>query len=252
MKVAEQLGSELFRTRKSPIRFAIWTTLVLLPALILVFPFRSSITVNEMVGSFVLAIVTLYLLLDFLYSRVYVYENGIIHRKLFARTRTVIFNELTQIFVRRWCVGFLKWRFAPHVTIFIDNESHHYKISSNFHRNNDIVDVIQDYIYRHSMHMLNQLFDAGEMLYFGDIQLSRTHLIVHGKSLERKDVGEISIRNGYVRVYEKNGKGGVKRLAFSKSKLSRVANFNMLCRFIEFNDVNVHKFGYHVFKLPFL
>lgn len=252
MKVPEQLGNLLFRSRKSPVRFACWTALVLIPALILVFPSRQSITVNEIIGGAVLGIITLYLLLDFLYSRVNVYENGLVHKRLFARTRIVLFNEFTQIFVRRWCVGFLAWRFLPHVTIFIDNDSHHYKISSNFSRNNEVIAAIEAYIYKNSMHMLNQLFDADEVLAFGDVQLSRNHIVVGGKYLLRNEIGEISIRNGYVRLYEKNGKGGVKRFPLSKTNLRNVSNFNMLCRFIEFNDVNVEKFGYRVFKIPFL
>lgn len=252
MKVSEQLGTLLFRSRKSPVRFACWTALVLIPALILVFPSRQTVTVNEIIGGAILGIITLYFLLDFMWSRIYMYENGIVHKRLFAKTNIIIFNEFTQIFVRRWCVGLFKWRALPHVTVFIDNDGHHYKISSNFNRNNEIIAATEDYIYKNSMHMLNQLFDAGEILSFGDVQLGRSHIVVGGKHLLRNDIGQILIKDGYVRLYEKNGKGGVKRLAFSKTKLRKVANFNMLCRFIEFNDVNVQKFGYRVFKIPFL
>ncbi len=252
MKVPEQLGELLFKSRKSPIRFGCWTALVLIPALILVFPSRQSITVNEMIGGAVLGVITLYLLLDFLWSRVIVYENGIVHKRLFAKTNVIFFNEFMQIFVRRWCIGFLSWRLLPHITIFIDNDGQHYKISSNFNRNQDVINVIEEYIYKNSMYMLNQLFDAGEVLSFGDVQLSRNHVVLGGKYLLRSDIGQLSIHNGYVRLFEKNGKGGIKRLAFSKTKLRNVANFNMLCRFIEFNDMNVQKFGFRVFKIPFL
>lgn len=252
MKVPEQLGELVFRSRKSPIRFTCWTALILVPALILVFPSRQSITTNEMIGGAVLGVITLYLMLDFLWSRVLVYENGLVHKRLFAKTKIIVFDEFMQVFVRRWCVGFLKWRLLPHVTLFIDTNGHHYKISSHFARNNDIIQLMEAYIYKNSMHMLNQLFDAGEVLAFGDVQLSRNHVVVGGKYLLRNDIGQLSIKDGYVRLYEKNGKGGIKRLAYSKTKLRHVANFNMLCRFIEFNDVNVQKFGYRVFKIPFL
>lgn len=252
MKVPEQLGELLFRSRKSPIRFICWMLLVCIPALILVFPSRQSITTNEMIGSAVLGVITLYLLLDFLWARVLVYENGIVHKRLFAKTNVILLNEFSQIFVRRWCVGFLKWRVLPHITVFIDNDGHQYKISSNFNRNQELIHSIEAYIYKNSMHMLNQLFDAGEVLAFGDVQLSRNHVVVGGKYLLRQEIGELSIKDGYVRLYEKNGKGGVKRFAFSKTKLRNIANFNMLCRFIEFNDVNVQKFGFRVFKIPFL
>lgn len=252
MNIPEQLGMRLFRSKKSPIRLACWTALILIPALILVFPSRKSITVNEMVGGAFLGVITLYLFLDFIWSRVDMYENGLIHRRLFGKTNVIVFNEFTQIFVRRWCIGFLHWRLLPHVTVFIDNDGHHYKISSNFHRNNEIIAATEDYIYKNSMHMLNQLFDAGEILAFGDVQLGRNHIVVGGKYLLCNDIGKISIRDGYVRLYEKNGKGGSKRLTFSKTKLSKVSNFNILCRFIEFNDVSVQKFGYRVFKIPFL
>lgn len=252
MKVPEQLGSLLFKSRKSPIRFACWTALVLIPALILVFPSRQSITVNEIIGGSVLGIITLYLLLDFLWARVLVYENGIIQKRLFAKTHIIFFNEFMQVFVRRWCVGFLSWRFLPHITLFLDNDGLHHKISSNFNRNEEILVVIEAYIYKNSMHMLNQLFDAGEVLAFGDVQLSRNHVVVGGKYLLRNDIGQLSIHNGYVRLFEKNARGGIKRFTFSKTKLRNVANFNMLCRFIEFNDMNVQKFGFRVFKIPFL
>ncbi|SSY70002.1 DUF6585 family protein [Alysiella crassa] len=251
MKVPEQLGARLFQSRKSPIRFGCWTALVLIPALVLVFPVKQ-VTMNEIIGSVVLGIVTLYLLLDFLWARVIVYENGLIHKRLFARTNIIVFNEFTQVFVRRWCLGFLSARFLPHVTIFIDNDGFHYKISSNFNRNNEIIKVMEAYIYKNSMYMLNQLFDADEVLAFGDVQLSRNHVVVGGKYLLRNQIGQLSIKDGYVRLYEKSEKGGVKRLTFSKTKLRNVANFNMLCRFIEFNDVNVEQFGYRVYKIPFL
>ena len=116
MKLPEQLGTLLFRSKKSPIRFACWTALILIPALILVFPSRQSITVNEIIGGAVLGGITLYLLLDYIWARVDMYENGIVQKRLFSNTQVILFNEFTQIYVRRWCIGFLRWRFFPHVT----------------------------------------------------------------------------------------------------------------------------------------
>ena len=252
MKLPEQLGTLLFRSKKSPIRFACWTALILIPALILVFPSRQSITVNEIIGGAVLGGITLYLLLDYIWARVDMYENGIVQKRLFSNTQVILFNEFTQIYVRRWCIGFLRWRFFPHVTVFIENDGHNYKISSNFHRNNEIITATETYIYNNRMPMFNQLFDAGEILAFGDAQLGSNQIVLGKKHLPRQDVGQISIKDGYLRLYEKNGKGGIKRLAFGKTKLRKVANLNMLCRFIEFNDVNIEKFGYRVFKIPFL
>lgn len=254
MTTEETLGAFRFQIRKSKWRLALWSLLWLGLIASIAYPLKIKsrlLTVNEWVLLGFFAFWWLICIADFWRSRVRVYENGLVHYRLLGRPYIIVFTPYMQLLVRRWCFGIWKWRFGKQISVKIHDDLHHHRIPFSFGTQNEIVvSEVENYLFKVSMHMLNQIYDAGETLHFGAVQLNRHHIEVRKKHLLRNELGLVDIRNGNLRIYAKNKKGHAKRIAFSRTPIHQIANFRLMCRFIEFNDVEIQRFAYHVYGLP--
>lgn len=249
----ELLGEKRFSIPKSKLRLAFWSAVIVGFALGIVLLARNrSLTVNEMLLLVWLAVAQLLFFVELWRSRIDVYTNGIVRRRLFGQAYVFVFNPYMQVFVKRRCLGFWHWRMMRQTSIRLRDEMHEYRLPFSFSRNEEVLVEIENYLFRESMHMLNQLYDAGETLDFGGVQLNRNHIAVSNKILLRNEFGKIDVRGGRLRIYAKNEKGNVKRLAFSKTPLHEIANFRLLCRFVDFNDVDIGRYAYRVYGIPLL
>lgn len=249
----EQLGKKKFDIPKSNARFITWTAIIAISFFSIIFFARNrSVTVNEVLILAWLLVAESLFFLEFFRSRIDVYSNGIIRRRLFGKPYVFIFNPYMQLFIQRRCLGFWRWRILKQTSLRLHDELHNYYLPYSFARNEEVVAEIEAYLFRESMHRLNQLYDAGETLDFGAVQLNRYHIAVAKKHLLREQFGTIDVRNGYLRIYAKNEKGKIKRLAFSKTPLHEVANFRLLCRFVDFNDTELPRYAYRIYGIPLL
>lgn len=249
----ESLGEKQFSIRKSKFRLAFWSVVIMGSGLgIVAFAQNRSLTFNEILLLVWLGVAQLLFFVELWRSRIDVYANGIVRRRLFGQAYVFVFNPYMQVFIKRRCLGLWHWRIGRQTRVRLRDEIHEYSLPFSFSRNEEVVAHIESYLFRVSMHMLNQLYDAGETLDFGAVQLNRNHIAVSGKYLLRNEFGQIDVRGGRLRIYAKNGKGGIKRLAFSKTPVHEIANFRMLCRFVDFNDVDIGRYGYRVYGIPLL
>lgn len=250
---SELLGEKKFDIPKSNARFITWSSLIVLAGATIVFFSRNrSVTFNEVLTLGWLLIAECLFMLEFFRSRIDVYQNGIVRRRLFGKPYVFVFNPYMQLFVQRRCLGFWRWRVLKQTRVRLHDELHDYHLPYSFARNEEVVAEIETYLFRESMHMLNQLYDSGETLDFGAVQLNRYHIAIAKKHLLREQFGTIGVRNGYLRIYAKNEKGKIKRLAFAKTSLHEVANFRLLCRFVDFNDVETTRYAYRIYGIPLL
>lgn len=249
----ELLGEKKFDIPKSNARFITWLGLIVIAsAMIIYFSRNRSVTFNEVLTLAWLFIAACLFMAEYFRSRIDVYQNGIVRRRLFGKPYVFVFNPYMQLFIKRRCLGFWRWRIFRQTSVRLHDELHNYRLPYSFSRNEDVVAEIEAYLFRESMHMLNQLYDAGETLDFGAVQLNRYHVAVAQKHLLREQFGTISVRNGYLRIYAKSEKGKIKRLAFSKTSLHEIANFRLLCRFVDFNDTELLRYAYRVYGIPLL
>ncbi|QMT31074.1 DUF6585 family protein [Alysiella filiformis] len=252
-QILESLGEKRFEIPKSKWRLAFWSALIVLAALgLYLLAQKRSLTVNELLLLAWLAVAQILFIVEYFRSRIDVYSNGIVRRRLFGQAYVFVFNPYMQVFVMRRSLGLWHWRVGRQTSVRLRDEMHEYRLPFSFSRNEEVVAEIENYLFRESMHMLNQLYDSGETLDFGAVQLNRNHIAVSGKYLLRNEFGKIDVRRGHLRIYGKNEKGKIKLLAFSKTPLHQIANFRLLCRFVEFNDVDVQAYAYRVYGMPFL
>lgn len=249
----ELLGEKKFEIPKSNARFITWTGIIVMCFFSIVFFARHrSVTGNEILILVWLLIAECLFMAEFFRSRIDVYENGIVRRRLFGQAYVFVFNPYMQLFIKRRCLGFWRWRVLKQTSLRLSDELHDYHLPFSFARNEEVALEIEAYLFRESMHMLNQTYDSGETLDFGAVQLNRYHVAVAKKHLLREQFGMVDVRNGWLRIYAKSEKGKIKRLAFAKAPLHEIANFRLLCRFVEFNDVNVTRYAYRVYGIPLL
>lgn len=252
----EQLGELRLRLRKSPWRLAVWAALVLsVPVAMFVAAANgrfADVTGNEVIISLLLLLGLMVLVADFATVRIDVHGEALVYRSLLSR-RVVRFSPYMRLYVRRWRYGFLVFRFGRFTDVFLEDENgerHH--IRSSFRRNEQAAVVMEHYLFRNAMHMLNQIYDAGEVLDFGAVQLSREHIAAAGRTVLREQVGRYAIGGGKLKIYGGKKNAKLKLLPLASVQVEKIANFRILCRFIDLNDVGMIRHAYRIRRLWFL
>lgn len=247
------LGEFRFSTGKSPLRLTGWTLLILAPVVLFLFAARgnlAAVTGNQIAISIMMLMLIVGVLLNFLFTRIDVYSHALVQKRFFSK-HTIPFDPYMQLYISRWRYGLLVLTFGRCTTLTIDSNGIHYIIPPSFRQNEKIAETIENYLFKESMHMLNQIYDANEVLHFGAIQLSRNHISIGSEQLLRQNLGRLSINNGKLKIYAKNKKGEIKRLALTSVRLDKIANFRLLCRFVELNEFATHQQFYRIKRILF-
>lgn len=252
----EELGEFRFRMRKSPWRLAVWAVLVLsVPLAMFVAAANgrfADVTGNEIIISLLLVLALIILVADFATVCIDVHTEAMVYRRLLGR-KVVRFSPYMHLYVRRWRYGFLMFRFGRFSDVHFEDESgHSHHIRSSFHRNEQLAAVIEHYLFRNSMHMLNQIYDAGEVLNFGAIQLSRQHIGTAERAVLCEQVGRYAIGGGKLKIYGGRKNAKLKLLPLVSVPVEKIANFRILCRFIDLNDVGMIRHAYRTKRIWFI
>lgn len=245
----QQLGEFRFRTRKSLRHFGAWCVLVAVVSGLMFWwaagGNAADISGNEIAIIALLMLLAFGFLLEFLAVRLDVYSEALVFKHLFGK-QVVPFSPYMQLYVRRWRYGLLLFPFGRLCALELRDGDLHYRVPASFRHNERIAVVLGAYLFRHSMHMLNQIYDAGEVLDFGAVQLSRQHLTANGQSLPAADIVRYRIRGGRLKIYTAAATGRAKWRPALAVPLEGIANFRLLCRFIHLNDTGMLKDAYRV------
>lgn len=246
MNIEQQLGEFRFRVRKSLVRPFIWLSLLIYPIYISYNYIKvpNIITGNEIAIAICMLLFFIFFILISVTQRIDVYEKGLVYKK-FIYKQNIIFNPYMQLYIQRWQWSiFSLFKMGKFTAFMLNDDGRQYLIPATFHRTEQIIVILENYLFKTSMHMLNQIYDAGEVLHFGGIQLSRQHISIGDNVLERIQISHVRIYNGMVKFYEKNKNGKAKLMASQSMKISNIANFRLFCRFIELNDIGMLKQAY--------
>lgn len=247
------LGEFRFSTGKSHLRLTGWTLIILAPVVLFLLAARGNIdnlTGNQIaIGALLLTLIVA-LLLNFLFTRIDAYSNALVQKRFFSK-QTIFFSPYMRLYAARWRYGLLTATIGRHTAVTLEDENSHYHLPPAFRQNEKIIRLIEQYLLDHALHILNQIYDADETLDFGAVQLSRQHITVGKTTLPRRELAKISIANGKLKIYAKNKKGHARLRPSAATGLDKVANFRLLCRFVELNEFADPKQFYRIKRILF-
>ena len=200
----QEFGELLFESKKSLKLPILWTLIFILPVSLLLGSFIKNGNVHILLFALLLISPALFMFITRPFAKLSVYDKGIMIQSVFG-CKSVPLTLNSKIYIQQQVDNLSGINVARHTKIKIVTGDQRLTIPSSFKEQEDVVTALNHFQQNHLLPSAVDRLHHNQTLNFDTVKLNNSKIAIKNKTYLWSDIKELTVDNGVLRLYTKDG-----------------------------------------------